>query len=393
MPVVRDLADTLAIRATRYPVVLVTGPRQSGKTTLCTQTFPGKRYLSLEAPDVREHARIDPRGFLSECRDGAILDEVQYAPDLLSYIQVEVDREPAPGRFILTGSQQMGLMESASQSLAGRVGILYLLPPSLTELRRFARHPAGLFETLWAGAYPRIHDVGFPPQEWLADYVRTYVERDVRQLLNIESLRTFTTFLRLCAGRTGQELNLSSLGSDAGISHNTTRSWISVLEASFICVLLPSWHRRVTRQAVRAPKIHFLDTGLACYLLGIRSADQLVHHPLRGAIFESWVAGEILKSRHHAGLPPGMSHFRDSKGLEVDLVVELDRELALVEAKSGATVAEDFLVPLRRLAERSIDAVAGREPSLRLIYGGKSAHSRTGVDVVPWEEIHSLSWT
>jgi predicted AAA+ superfamily ATPase len=264
----RNLLNVLHKVATYYPVVLVDGPRQSGNTTLCRGAFPDKAYLSLESLDNREFARSDPRGFLAEYAAGAVVDEVQHAPDLLSYLQDEVDRDPTPGRFILTGSQNLAISRAVSQSLAGRVSILHLLPLSRDELTAF---PGGarddLFELLWTGGYPRIHDRGIPAQQWLADYASTYVQRDVRQILNIGDLNRFTAFLRLCAAHTAQELNLSALGSDAGVSHNTAGAWLSVLESSFLCFRLPAWHRNRKKQLIKAPKLHFFDSGLVSYLL------------------------------------------------------------------------------------------------------------------------------
>jgi len=342
----RNLAGPLRDLAKRYPVVTVTGPRQSGKTTLCRATFPDTAYVSLEPLDEREFARTDPRGFLRLYADGAVIDEVQHVPGLLSYLQAEVDERPMPGRFILTGSQHFGLSAAVSQSLAGRTGVLYLLPLSLDELRRFPSPPTGLFATLWSGGYPRIFDQGLPPDRWLADYTTTYVQRDVREVLNVGDLQAFTTFLQLCAGRTAQEVNLSSLGADAGVSHNTAKSWLSVLEASFICFRVPAWHRNLGKRLRKAAKLHFVDSGLACRLLGIRTAEQLIHHPLRGAIFESWVASEAYKARAHRGLDPSLFHLREDRGAEIDLVVEAADEFLLVEAKSGATVVPDAHRPV-----------------------------------------------
>jgi len=388
----RDLGKLLKSLARQYPVLTITGPRQAGKTTLCRSTFPKLRYVTLEAHDTRDYAREDPRGFLDEHRAGAIFDEIQNAPELPSYLQGEVDERPQPGRFILTGSQHFGLTQVVSQSLAGRTAVLHLLPPSLAELRRFPSPPDVLLGTLWAGAYPRIHDRKLDARRWLADYVTTYVQRDVRQVLNVSDLEAFTVFLKHCAGRTAQEVNLSALGSNAGVSHNTARAWISVLEASFVCFRTPAWHRNLRKQLVKAPKLHFFDTGLACSLLGITSPEQLRHHPLRGAIFESWVAAEAFKVRSHAGLAPSLFHFRDAKGLEVDLVVESAGRTLLVEAKSGATFSGDSLVPLERLA----DLIAGHEPGTSIdklvVFGGDRGQRRDSARVVSWKAVDRLKW-
>ena len=390
--ITRNLARPLRQLARIYPVVTVTGPRQSGKTTLCRSVFPRKAYVSLEPMDVRSAVAEDPRGFLQEYRAGVVIDEVQHVPDLLSYLQVEVDERPAPGRFILTGSQHFGLSHAVTQSLAGRTGMLQLLPLSLDELRRFDRAPTDLFTTLWAGAYPRIHDRGIPADRWLADYVTTYVQRDVRQVLNIGDLESVTTFLRLCAWRTAQEVNLSTLGADAGVNHNTARAWLSVLETSFLCVRLPAWHPNVRKQMVKAPKLHFLDSGLVCHLLGIRTPDQLRHHPLRGSIFESWLVAEIYKAQAHRGAVPRLWHYRDAKRLEVDAIVEMTDALALVEAKSGATVGAEAIEPLRRLAAALHAHREHRRLALRLVYGGDDRLRRGDVTIVPWHDVQRAGW-
>ena len=389
----RNLADSLREAAALYPVVTVTGPRQSGKTTLSRAVFPRKPYVSLEPLDVRGRAVNDPRGLLAQYRDGAIFDEVQHAPDLLGYLQEEVDQRPDPGRFVLTASHHLALSVAVAQSLAGRTAVLQLLPPSLDELRRFDAPPEGLFPTLLAGAYPRIHDRGVPPDRWLADYVATYVQRDVRQLLAIADLTTFTTFLRLAAGRTAQELNLSSLADDVGVAHNTIRSWISVLEAGYIVFRVPAWHRNRGKRLVKAPKLHWFDSGLVCHLLGIRDADQLRHHPLRGAIFESWVAAEITKAHLHRARPADLHHLRQSRGLEVDLLVQDGRTLRAVECKSGATVRADAFAPLRRAASLLRDSGDADTVETLLVHGGAADHTQDGVRVLPWSALAGLDWT
>jgi len=390
--ITRNLQVPLRRLAEKMPVVAVTGPRQSGKTTLCRGTFPEKRYVSLEPLDVRDYAREDPRGFLEEYSEGAIIDEAQRAPGLFSYLQAEVDERPEAGRFILTGSQHFGLNEAITQSLAGRVALLTLLPPSFDELGRFSSPPGDLLSTLWTGAFPRIFDQGLDAGKWLADYVTTYVQRDVRQLLNVTDLDAFTLFLRLVAGRTGTELHLSSIGADAGVAHNTIRSWISVLEASFILFRIPAWHRNVRKRTVKAPKLHFFDTGLVCQLLGIREPEQLRHHPLRGAIFESWVASEVYKARAHRGLPPDLFHFRDNKGMEVDLILDSGPRIVGVECKAGGTVASGFLDGLGALA-RLVDAQnPSIEAALRLVYGGEARQRRGGIEVVPWSQLPEVDW-
>lgn len=262
----------------------------------------------------------------------------------------------------------------------------------LDELRRFPNPPNDLFTLLWTGAYPRIHDRGIPAGRWLADYVTTYVQRDVRQVLNVGDLASFGTFLKLAAGRTSREVNLSGLGGDAGVTHNTARAWLSVLEASFLCLRLPAWHRNLRKQMVKVPKLHFLDTGLVCHLLGIGDPEQLRHHPLRGAVFESWVVAEVYKARSHQGLEARLAHYRDAKRLEVDLLAELERTVVLLEAKSGSTIAGDMLRPLHRLAEALRASGEHRGLDLRLVYGGTSSHRRESVAVTSWRDIQGLDW-
>jgi uncharacterized protein len=388
----RVLAARLRELAQQMPAVAVTGPRQSGKTTLCRTVFADHPYVSLEPLDTRDFAVEDPRGFLQQYRDGAILDEVQRAPSLFSYLQEELDRDPEPGRFILTGSQHFGLSEAITQSLAGRIALLHLLPPSLEELRRFPSAPTDLWTTLWAGAYPRIHDRQLDPNQWLADYVATYVQRDVRQVLRVSDLDAFTTFLRLSAGRTAQEENLSTLGADAGISHPTVRAWLSVLETSYVIFRLPRWHRNLRKRAVKAAKLHWVDAGLACHLLGIRSAEQLRVHPLRGAVFESWVAAEILKARLHRGRPADLFHLREDRGLELDVVSESASQVVGVEAKSGATVAPDFFSNLREFAADIEEHHPHLAVELRLVFGGTGEQTRHGVTVLPWSQVQEVDW-
>lgn len=384
----RDLAAVLVQNAGWYPVVTVTGPRQSGKTTLVRATFPELPYVSLEPLDVRAGVRDDPRGFLADHRDGAVIDEVQRVPELLPYLQSEVDERSRPGRFVLTGSQHLGLSQAVTQSLAGRTTILQLHPPSYPELLRFPHPPTELWETIWAGSYPRIWDAGIPPARWLADYTTTYVERDVRQVLDVGDLATFRTFIELCAGRTAQEQNLDRLGSDTGIARGTVRSWLSVLEATFLLLHLPAWSPNVQRRVVKAPKLHLADTGLACHLLGITSAEQLRRHPLRGALFESWVATEIRKAGTNRGLDLALSHYRETRGTEVDLVVTGAGGTTLVEVKSGATIASEWFAPLRELLSRSLQSPT----TAVIVYGGQQRQRRHEVRVQPWRELHDLRW-
>jgi predicted AAA+ superfamily ATPase len=388
----RRLGMKLRTLARRFPVVTVTGPRQAGKTTLCKALFPRHRYVSLETPDTREYATEDPRGFLAELTRGAVIDEVQRAPVLLSYLQEEVDARPRPGRFILTGSANLGLLAGVSQTLAGRTGILTLLPFSHDELRGFADAPREMYGTLWSGAFPAVFDRRIPVSEWFSAYLATYVERDVRQILNVSDIQAFQAFVRLCAGRVGQLVNLASLGSDCGITHNTARSWLSVLETSYVALRVSPWHANLGKRLIKTPKLYFADTGLLCALLGIRAAGQIAEHPLRGAIFENWVVTEVLKSRVHRGLPADLNFFRSRGGLEVDVVVETGTTLLAAEIKAGRTIAADFFASLEEL--RSLLAVSRppRSVRARLVYGGDTAQKRTGVEIVPWSRVADTAW-
>ena len=300
--IARDLAPLLRRAAATTPVVTLTGPRRSGKTTLCRALFPGHAYRTLEGPDARAFALDDPRSFLGELPEGAVIDEIQRAPDLLSHLQGIVDDDPAPGRWILAGSQDRLLLESIGQSLAGRTELHELLPLTWGEIRRFAHPPASLDEALFTGGYPRILDHALDPTAWLRAYIGTYLARDVRTILNVGDLARFQRFLGSCASRTGQLLNYSSLANDCGISRPTAKQWVDVLETSFIVFRLPAFHGNIRKRLVKAPKLYFCDTGLVCWLLGIHELRQLRSHPLRGPIFETWVVSEALKNRANLGL-------------------------------------------------------------------------------------------
>jgi len=388
----RVLEARMRLMARKFPIVTVTGPRQSGKTTLCRAVFADKPYVSLEAPDVQVYARQDPRGFLSDYPGGAVLDEVHRVPHLLSYLQTVVDEIRGAGRFVLTGSANFALLHSISQSLAGRTALLTLLPLGFEEVRQFGAPPADLYSVLWRGSYPATFDRSLEPADWYPSYVATYVERDVRTLLNVGDILGFQTFLRLCAGRVGQLVNLSSLGADAGVTHGTARSWLSVLEAGYIAWRLAPFHSNLTKRLVKTPKLHFLDSGLVCYLLGIRSPAHLREHPLRGAIFETWVASEVFKARVHRGLQPGLSFFRDRRGAEVDLILDIDPSYVAVETKSGQTVADDFFTGLQVFEQAAGAARPQRKVRKIIVYGGDTTQRRAAGTVLPWSEIDRNRW-
>lgn len=386
----RDLTPRIQDAAQRFPAVTLTGPRQSGKSTLCRELFGHLPYVSLEAPDTREFARSDPRGFLAQYSAGAVLDEVQRVPELPSYLQGLLDADPTPGRWILTGSQNLALLESVSQSLAGRSAVLHLLPLARSEVLRFPRHPASLEEALFAGGYPRIFDRDLDPSDWLRSYVATYVERDVRSITNVGDLTTFQRFVELCAGRTAQLLSYSGLAADCGVSQPTAKAWLSILEVSFLAFRLPAFHTSLRKRLVKMPKLHFYDTGLACWLLGIRSADQLRSHPLRGALFESWVVSEILKYRMNRGEPRGLYFYRDRDQAEADLVVECADRTVLVEAKSAATPSRSLLDGGRRVQKQ----LAGSPKAVEVVvaYGGVDEQRRTEGTFLPWSSLHHSEW-
>lgn len=338
----RDMTAELLEAAKEYPVVTIFGPRQSGKTTLVQMTFPEKMYYSLEDPDVRMAAETDPRGFLAGLPEGGVLDEIQRLPGLLSFIQGIVDREKKAGMFILTGSHQPGLHQSVSQSLAGRTAVLTLLPFSLSELRNYRKNWEPL-DLIVKGAYPRIHDKDLKPFRFFNGYMQTYIERDVRALINLKDLRSFQQFFTLLAGRIGQVVNYTSLSNDVGVSSTTIKNWISVLKASFVIFELPPFFENIRKRVVKSPKIYFNDVGLAAYLLGIERADQVSRDPLRGGLYENLLILEVLKSCLNYGKRPELFFYRDTHGNEVDLIIKAARNLIPFEIKSAATFTPEFL--------------------------------------------------
>ncbi|HBI15588.1 MAG TPA: AAA family ATPase [Desulfobulbaceae bacterium] len=393
----RDLTQSIRKATAAYPVVTLTGPRQSGKTTLARHIFPDYQYASLEDTELRTFAQEDPKGFLRRFNRFVVFDEVQRVPELFSFIQIIVDEEDTPGRFILTGSQNFLLIDRINQSLAGRSAIFHLLPFSQNELTRAEAFPLGrigkgfpparsasdveLNTRLFTGFYPRIHDKKLEPQDWLKNYYKTYVERDVRDILNIGDLEAFQRFVGLCAGRNGQLLNLSSLASDCGITHTTSRRWLSVLEASFLVALLRPHYQNFRKRLVKAPKLYFLDTGLLCYLLRIKSADELAFHASRGAVFESFVVSELYKKALHRGIEPDCYFWRDSAGHEVDIIIDTPPRPVPLEVKSAMTVAADFFKGIEYWRKLS---GAGEDSPAALIYGGDNSFIRNGVHLYPW---------
>lgn len=379
----RSAHKTLNELKKSYPVVAITGPRQSGKTTLARHSFPDKPYISLEDPDQLEFANEDPRGFLARFPDGALLDEVQRCPTLLSYIQTNIDLDGRQGLFILTGSQQFGLLSKITQTLAGRVGLVPLLPFSTGELKNQKNTFNDLNELLFKGLYPPIYDRNIPPSNWYANYIVTYIERDVRQILNVKDLSTFQRFIRMCAARTGQLLNLASLGNDCGISHNTAKAWLTVLEASYIVFLLYPHYNNFGKRLVKSPKIYFYDTGLAAWLLGIQNIDHLSIHPMRGSLFECLVISELLKDRFNRGLPSNIFFWRDNLGTEIGVLIEEGNILIPVEIKSGQTITQNYFAGLKKWQK----ITGSSEEPRYLVYGGDENQMRSEVNVLSWRSI------
>ena len=368
------------------PVISVTGPRQSGKTTLVKQSFPDYNYVTLENIENRDFAKTDPKGFLNTYGKHLIIDEAQYVPDLFSYIQTLVDEANEEGMYILTGSQNFLLLQSISQSLAGRVAIFHLLPFSIEELASSTFAVSRLEEVLYKGFYPRIYDKQLNPPDWHVSYLETYVEKDVRQILNIGDLRSFRQFMGLCAGRVGQLLNLSAIANELGVSYHTVKSWLSVLEATFIIYLLQPYHKSYNKRLVKSPKLYFHDVGLASYLLGIRSEEQIGNHYAKEALFENMVLSELIKSAYNQGGRPALWFWRNNAGNEVDCIIEKGLKTIPVEIKAGKTIRPQFFKNLLYWSKLS----EGDPKQSVLIYGGNEKQSRSNGSVIPWNHIASV---
>ncbi|MBI9082356.1 MAG: ATP-binding protein [Desulfobacterales bacterium] len=373
----RQITDELKAAAAEYPVVTITGPRQSGKTTLAQMTFPGRAYHSLEDPDQRLAAETDPRGFLDRLTEGAILDEIQRTPALLSYIQGIVDHNPRPGMFVVTGSHQPELQQNISQSLAGRTAILTLLPFSLAEIRHYRRR-WDAFELIVTGTFPRVHKDRLTPNRFYNGYLQTYVERDVRALIHLKDLSAFQQFLTLLAGRIGQVINYNALSSDTGVSSPTIKSWISVLKASFVVFELRPYFANIRKRVIKSPKIYFTDPGLAAFLLGIETPVQAARDPLRGGLYENLVILELAKASLNLGRRPDLFFYRDTNGNEVDLVWRRGRRLVPIEIKSAATFTKSFLKGIERFRQASGSPCA---PGY-VLYNGPQEHRINDVHVI-----------
>ncbi|MBR1369654.1 ATPase AAA [Methanocalculus chunghsingensis] len=384
----RDAEEKLRSLALGFPAVSVIGPRQSGKTTLVRSVFPDKPYILLEDPDTRAFAEEDPRSFLAQYEEtGAVFDEVQRVPELFSYLQGILDRHATPGQFILTGSQNFLMMESISQSLAGRVGIIRLLPLSMREIARAGVIPETYEEILFGGLYPRPYSTPLEPSDFYSSYIQTYIERDLRQLKQVQNLSTFQTFMKMCAHRSGQIINYSSLANDCGITHNTAKEWLSLLETSLLIILMRPHHKNFNKRLVKAPKLYFTDPGLAAHLCGIPNAESLRYHPLKGGLFESLIITEFLKVRFNAGKESNLYFWRDKLGHEIDCVIEYaGSDLIPVEIKSGRTAASDFFKEITYW-----NNLSGNTPKRSfVVYGGDQNQQRRAGHLVGYQHLEPI---
>jgi len=382
----RTLSDKLTALSQKFQVITLTGPRQSGKTTLVKAAFPSLPYVSLEEPDIRQIALTDPRGFLSNYNDGAILDEVQHTPELFSYIQSIVDSN-RNAQFVLTGSSNFLLMEKISQTLAGRTVILHLLPFSLTELK-IGNYTFDQYESLiFNGQYPRIYDRDLHPSDFYPSYIQTYVERDVRMIKNIGDINSFIQFIQLCAGRTGRLINYTSLANDAGISPNTAKAWISILETSYIVYRLQPYHKNFNKRLVKSPKLYFYDTGVACSLLGIRNENQVGTHFLKGALFENLIINEFIKYEFNRGQRRYPYFWQDSRGKEIDCLLVDGENITPIEIKSGKTISNSYFDNLKYWYQLT----GMSEDHGYVVYGGEQSLQTSTGSFISWKHLKQIT--
>ena len=379
----RTISERLISLSKKNPVLTITGPRQSGKTTLAESVFPGYYFISLENPDNLDFALSNPKGFLKTYGQKIIIDEVQYAPNLFSYIRTIVDKKKRNGLYILTGSQNLLLNAEISQSLAGRVINFNLLPFSYNELRNTKYKINRLSEMIVKGFYPRIYYSGLKSSDWYPSYIQDYLERDVRKIVNVGNINTFRNFLRICAGRCGQILNLSSIGNDLGISYQTVKKWLSVLEQSYIVYLLQPYYKNFNRRVIKSPKLYFYDTGLVCSLLGIKSPESYELHYLKGNIFETFVISEILKNKFNTGSNNELCFWRDSNGNEIDCIISSGLNLKAIEIKAGTKIKSGFTKTLYMWNKFNVN----KNDDLNLIYGGSENQKRNSVKISGWNSL------
>lgn len=381
----RKLTAKLRQLAQKLPIIALIGPRQSGKTTLAQAVFPEYTYISLEDLDNREFALNDPRGFLATYGNKVIIDEAQRVPELFSYLQTHVDKNDEPGQYILTGSQNFLLSEKINQSLAGRVAFLTLLPLSLQELKENDAQFDDYENAIYQGFYPRLYDKDISPIDWYPNYIRTYIERDVREIKNILDIGQFQLFLKMCASRVGQLINLSALANDCGITHNTAKSWIALLEQSFIIFTLKPFHENFGKRLVKMPKLYFYDTGIACSLLNIDSVNQIATHYLKGALFENMIIAELMKERLNQGAIPNLYFWRDKTGHEIDCI-EQNNEIIPIEIKSGRTVNKDYFSNLKYWQKLAPE----NSKKSYVIYGGREKQMRENIQLLGWEHMQEI---
>jgi uncharacterized protein len=381
----RAIQSKISDLSKKYPIVAVVGPRQSGKSTLIKFLFQDYQYVNLESPTIREFAENDPEGFLQKYSTRIIFDEIQNVPKLFSYLQVIVDEKKIMGDFIISGSSQFKLREQISQSLAGRVAIFNLLPLSYSELSDANMASSQFSQMAMKGFYPAIYDRKIDPSDYYADYVQTYVERDVRSLINVKDLKVFQIFLKLCAGRVGSVINYTSLGNDVGVSRETIKAWINVLETSFIAYQLQPYYENLGKRLLKSPKLYFYDTGLLCYLLSIDAASLDVH-PLKGGIFENLVINELMKSKFNHHQNPEFYFYEEYSGAEIDLITKLNGKFVGIEMKSAQTIHASFYKNLKRWSE----LIPDQQASCIVVYGGNQEQVRDGIKIIPWFELNKI---
>ena len=382
----REISSEVLLAAKKMPVICVTGPRQSGKTTLVKNLFSEYQYYNLEFPEHRTFAQEDPAGFLSGIDQGIIIDEIQQVPELLSSIQYYADEKKLNGRIIITGSQNILLMQSVSQTLAGRVALFTLLPLSVTELERTTYAEKEYENYLVKSMYPRIYDQELKADQWIQDYISTYVERDVRQIVSVKDLSLFSNFIKLCAGHTGQQVNYSTLSNNLGVDVHTIKSWLSILETSYIIFLQQPWYKNLNKRLIKAQRLYFYDAGIACNLLGIKSVDNYSNHYLKGGLFESFIVSELLKYNFNHRKAAQFHYLRDSNDNEVDLMLELAGKIKAVEIKAGKTINSDFFKGFKYL-DKHLEKL---DRDYFLIYGGSHGQNRTGVKVLSWRDYQEV---
>jgi uncharacterized protein len=366
-----------------YPIIVITGPRQSGKTTFLKNAFPDFEYISFENPDVRLFIENDTNGFLEKHSEKVIFDEVQLIPNLFSYLQTKVDATGKMGQFILSGSQNFNLMKNITQSLAGRVAPFKLLPLDNNELKTSNLLPSDYSEAIIRGFYPALFDRQIPTTTFYANYVDTYVQRDLKDLLRVKDLQAFKVFLKLCAARLGQQLNISNLAKDAGISTITAKSWLSILETSYVLYTLPPFYKNFNKRLVKTPKLYFFDTGVACFLLGIKNEKSLTESNFKGALFENLIINEYTKQNYNSNLQRNFYYWRDSNGHEVDLMISNNLAYDIVEIKATKTIMSNLFYGLDMLASIGAEDINVKT----LVYGGAENQNRTNYKVKSWQDV------